>query len=120
MPPPSGLQPAVTATQAFQAAWEQEPPFDKKFTSVHATLAVHGADRTPVWVITYTGVCDVPTGPGGPAGSQPTSGPAPDSCSADKRWHVDVDGTSGKAYSAFAYTYDPTDREQQALEDQSS
>ena len=99
-PQPSGIEPAISSDEVFAIAWASEPPPEGKYDSVHATLAVHGANRSPVWIITYVGGCQVAVAP--PMGY---SGPR-EYCSPDVRWAVDVDAVSGVVPAAFGYVYD--------------
>ena len=75
-----------------------------RYSEVHATLAVHGAHLTPVWIITYVGACQPVFGPIGTTTPPLHCGPA-------VRWQVDVDATTGEAYAAFGYDYDGSSEE---------
>jgi len=66
-PAPPGLEPRITKEDALGIAWREEGRRDA--TSVTAALAVmrtsdqEGTKETPVWIVTYEGVCVLAHGP---------------------------------------------------------
>jgi hypothetical protein len=99
-PPASGLTPKVSADQAFADAWKAQPPANGQLDSVHGTLAVHGSDDAPLWIITYVGACQPIFGPPGNEASGTFQ------CGENVRWQVNVDATTGEVTGTFGYDYD--------------
>ncbi len=66
-PAPPGLVPKITEEDALRIAWREEGRHDA--TSVSASLAVtrtsdqERTKETPVWIVTYEGVCVLALGP---------------------------------------------------------
>ena len=95
-PAPPGLEPTIDRETALEIAWREEGRRDA--TSVSASLAVMrtpdvgGAQETPVWIVTYEGVCIVASGP-------PPGPPPGQECRAST-FSVTIDATTGEFLAA--------------------
>jgi hypothetical protein len=92
-PAPLGMVPRISEEDALRIAWREEGRSDA--TSVSAALAIsrtsgeEGVKETPVWIVTYEGVCILAHGP--PPGSN--------ECAAST-WAVTIDATTGEFLAA--------------------
>jgi hypothetical protein len=88
-PAPPGLEARISREEALNIAWREEGRSDA--TSVSATLALsrtEGDGSTPVWVVTYEGVCVI--------GHGPPPGPPPGQECMASTWGVVLDATTGE------------------------
>jgi hypothetical protein len=98
-PPPQGLQVPITEQRALDIAWSQDQP-DNEPTSREADLALltkAGYDKSPVWMVRYSGVC-VPVG--GPPNLESPGAVRLPHCGSE--WDVLVDAESGAFILGFS------------------
>jgi hypothetical protein len=96
---PPGLEPRISEEEALRIAWREEGRSDA--TSVSAALAIsrtsseEGVTETPVWVVTYEGVCIM-----GHGVVSDGDDPAPSIVCRATTWGVTIDATTGEFLAA--------------------